>query len=137
MFHFFRAFVAIILFVILVSLLGGCATTDQTFSERYEWSRADTVREIAFQTVNVADGIQTAQIRNRPDLREGSELTAAVLGVKPKPGETALYFASIGVSHFLIAAVLPPKWRKWYQGTTLTYTGATVFRNCEVYDLCL
>jgi hypothetical protein len=74
-----------------------------TYQEPHEWTRADTRREVGFQVVNALDAIQTSMIRDRADLVEGMPLTRSILGDRPDLGETTLYFASMGVSHYIIA----------------------------------
>jgi hypothetical protein len=142
---------AIVGVILLLCTLGGCATVDApareskpcaewpngycTYQGPEQWTRADTRREVAYQIVNALDAIQTSMIRDRPDLVEGMPLTRAVLGAKPDLGDTALYFASMGVSHFIIARLLPPKWRAWYQSGTLAFSSYTVGRNCIEHGL--
>lgn len=111
----------------LAALLGGCASQD--------WTRADTYREVTWQIVNAADGYTTAQIRKSSSVIERQPVTRAILGDEPETGETVLYFTSLGVSHWLVSRMLPSKWRRWWQGGTLVYSGAMVINNCEV-GLC-
>ena len=109
--------------------LTGCASSG-------EWTRADTARELAFVGAIAADAWQTSQIAGRADLVEGEPLARAVLGREPSKSGTAVYFATLGVSHFLIARALPAKWRPWFQSGTLAYEGLIVSRNCMEHDLC-
>lgn len=125
------AVLAAILLVLYLLLACGCTS----IAPRDDWQTDHTVAEVAFQLSNAVDALQTARIRDRDDLREGAPLTRAVLGPKPEARETALYFASVGVSHYLISRILPPKWRPWWQGGTLVYSGATVLNNCTQHGL--
>lgn len=110
-------------------LLTGCASTD--------WTAADTRRELAYQAVNAIDAYQTMHIADRPDLKEGNAITAAIIGDQPSEGEVVTLFASYAVSHWLISRALPPKWRKYWQYGTTGYQGYAVINNCR-HDLpCL
>lgn len=106
-----------------------------TYQEPHEWTRADTRREVGYQVVNALDAIQTSMIRDRADLVEGMPLTRSILGDRPDLGETTLYFASMGVSHYIIARLLPAKWRAWYQSGTLAFSTYTVGSNCVQHRL--
>lgn len=107
----------------------GCATSDN-------WTRQDTQREIAFQLINAADAWQTSQLRGRSDVEEAGRVARVVLGAEPKGGETVMYFATMGVSHYVISRMLPAKWRPWWQRGTVAYAGSVVYGNCNEFDLC-
>lgn len=113
----------------LLPLFTGCAASRT-------WDSGDTQREIAFQVVNLADALQTSQIRKRADLVEGEPVARAFMGREPSARDTAVYFGSLAVSHFVIARLLPDSWRPWFQGGTLVYSGTIVVRNCAEHDLC-
>lgn len=108
-------------------LLQGCAIMQAPD----DWGARDTSLEVAFQIVNAMDATTTARIRDFPELEERSRLTHAALGPNPEPRETAIYFASVGLSHYLIARVLPKKWRPWFQAGSLVYIGEAVDDNCD------
>lgn len=107
-------------------LLQACAV----FHAPDDWRARDTVLEASFQAVNVLDAVTTARIKDSP-WEERSALTRAVIGAKPGANETALYFASVALSHWLIARALPPKWRPWFQAGTTVYVGDAVRTNCR------
>jgi hypothetical protein len=121
-----KAFIAALAFLSMT----GCGMTP-----RDDWSRANTVAEVAFQVSNALDAAQTAQFKDRPDVGESVPLTRALIGESPTTRDTAIYFATMGVSHYLIARMLPAKWRPWFQGGSLIYSSALVYNNCNVYGL--
>lgn len=111
--------------------LTGCGA----LAPRDDWSTDNTVAEVSWQLVNVVDAVQTTQIRERADLIEGENLTRHVLGREPKPADAAMYFATMGISHYLISRALPARWRPWFQGATLVYSGSIVLTNCTEHGL--
>lgn len=109
----------------------GCAVLDTPA----DWTKRDKTLEVAFQAINALDAIQTAHIRHHPHLVESHPIPRSLLGENPNPGETAVYFTTLGLSHFLIARSLPPKWRAWYQGGSILFHGTSVISNCQ-RELC-
>lgn len=119
-------------FILIGSLLlSGCTA----LTKQPELERGELITEAVWQAINVADAITTARIHKTPGVREVNPVTSRVLGEQPDPDEVAVYFATVGLSHFLILKMLPPKWRKFYQGSTLAMGLATVDNNCQL-DLC-
>lgn len=116
---------------ILIFSLSACGT----FTPRDDWSTDATVAEMAWQATNAIDAFQTAEIKNRPDLRESSAMTRRVIGRKPDADDTAVYFASMALSHYLISISLPARWRPWFQGASLLHSGAAVIENCATHRL--
>lgn len=101
-----------------------------------DWTRSDTVRELAFQTVNAADAYQTSRIAGRPDLEEGNAVTRAFIGSRPSGGDVAMYFGTLAISHYLIARALPARWRPYFQVVPTVAQGYTVVQNCAEHGLC-
>ncbi len=112
---------------IAVAGASGCASDN--------WTRADTRRELAYIAVSTIDAVQTSQIRHSP-YEEVDPLGRAVLGAKPSVADTAVYFVSLQMSHYLISRALPPKWRKYWQYATITTGSAYVISNCNLGLLC-
>ena len=115
------------IFCILYVLLGGCGSSN--------WTATDTKYEVAFQTINALDAYSTAQIRHDPALEERAWPTRQLIGSNPAEDEVALLFVTYGISHYLIARALPPKWRRYYQISTMGYSIALVINNCQL-GLC-
>jgi len=80
------------------------------------WTKKDTAWQIGTTALLLIDAGQTADIRNHDDIHEVSPLTHALLGDNPGRTDTAIYFTSAAVIHYAVAAALPPKYRRWYQG---------------------
>ena len=112
-----------LLAVIVAATLSGCAGQD--------WSRRDTAMELSFQVMNAIDGYQTARIKHHPGLREADSITVRILGDQPDAKTTTLYFATRGISHYLIARALPAKWRPWFQSPTMLQSTWYVIHNCR------
>ena len=124
--------------IIMSVLLSGCAVNG-------EWTRQDTILEVSFQVVNAMDAVTTSRIHESPDwhpveingvpyrrrLEESTALTRAVLGPRPSKSDTYMWFATLGLSHWIIARSLPPKWRPWYQGATIGLSSDAVIGNCD------
>ena len=114
------------LFIRLVSLLvlSSCALQS-------DWTPADTRYETVFQIVNTVDAYTTAQIRHNPEVVESAWPTRSIIGSNPTEGNVALLFVTYGISHYVIARCLPPKWRRYYQVGTIGYSSALVINNCQ------
>lgn len=137
--HFKHPVIRFLLHVLVVAVVlvscTGCAVNG-------EWTTRDTVLEATYQVVNAMDAYSTSNIQHLPDVpvpgtnlvrrvEEGSAFTRAIIGPRPSTTDTYLYFATVGLSHWLIARSLPPKWRPWFQGGTALYQGEAVTRNCR------
>ncbi|KKL56134.1 hypothetical protein LCGC14_2248410, partial [marine sediment metagenome] len=66
--------------LLLLALLGGCATT------------TDTKYEIAFQVINAVDAYTTAQIRHTQGVEEENSITRSLIGKQPNETDVALLF---------------------------------------------
>ena len=116
--------------------LSGCAVNGH-------WSSHDTALEISYQVVNAMDALSTARIADTPDwtpvhgtnyirrIEEQAPVTRTVLGPRPSKSDTYIFFATMGVSHWLIARSLPQKWRPWFQGSTTLLAADAVIGNCD------
>lgn len=89
----------------LLLTVSGCASSGH-------WSRADTYREMAFVGVMALDWSTTLTIADHPgNWREINP----ILGEHPSRGKVNTYFASAIAGHAIIAYLLPPKYRVWWQ----------------------
>ena len=136
-----RVAVLLVLALFVLSMCTGCAVNG-------DWSRRDTVLEVSWQVVNVLDAVSTSRLEDSPDwtllndgtgrrrrLEEASPITRAVIGPRPSKEDVYMWMATVGISHWLIARSLPPKWRPWYQGASILVSGEAVIGNCE-HGLC-
>lgn len=101
-----------------------------------DWTRADTHREVAYQIANLADALQTRTYRDNPYVYEANDFTAQFIGREPNDRDTALYFGTLAISHYLIARALPAKWRSYFQYSTAAYATYTVYNNCSEFRVC-
>ena len=111
--------------IAILVLLTGCAG----------WSEKDTQYEIAYQVVNAADAYTTARMRHIDGIEEKNTFTQALIGSQPKESDVALLFFTYGISHYMISAALPERWRRFYQVSTLSYSSYLVINNCRL-GLC-
>jgi hypothetical protein len=113
----------VVLFALFTS---GCAALDKP-----KMSGADWTMEAVWQAANIADGVTTSRIQRYPDVYEANPIARGVLGENPATRDTILYFATLGLSHYLIARSLPPKWRKMFQSGTTVMSIRAVENNCD------
>ena len=119
-----------------VLALGGCASLDPARDWRdHSWTRGDTYAEVTWQFINVVDAVQTAQIADTPGVVEANPVTRSVLGPEPSKSGTAMYFATLGVSHFLISRLLPASWRPYWHNSTIMLGSVNAIRNCTEFNL--
>jgi len=110
--------VRIAAFVLLLAVCG-CAHAE-------EWSRADTARQAAYTALHLADWAQTRYITtHRQDFVE----TNAMLGERPSLGRINNYFAATLAGHYAISALLPTKYRPYWQYGTITIEAYFVLHN--------
>ncbi len=112
--------------LLLTVFFSGCSSA---------WTQTDTQYEIAFQAVNAVDAYTTSRIRHTDTVVESNQITRSLIGRQPDGRDTALLFITYGVSHYIIARVLPKKLRRFYQVSTTVYSAALVIENCDL-GLC-
>lgn len=93
------------------------------------WTKADTARQVAYTAILAIDAGQTADIQNHDDLVEKNPVISGMFGDNPTSGQTASYFVAAGVAHYAVAAMLKPKYRKYWQTVTLSVNSAVVANN--------
>ena len=113
--------------ILLAPAISGCASDS--------WTKTDTKYEIAFQVINAADAYTTSRIRHTYGVEEMNPITRAIVGSQPNETDVALLFITYGISHYVIATVLPAKWRRFYQVGTTLYSASLVIENCNL-GLC-
>lgn len=94
-----------------------------------DWTRADTMREAAYQIVAAVDWAQTRSIA-RPD--SGFDEINPFLGKKPSAAAVNTWFAAGAVAHAAISYALPPDYRRWWQYASLAFEGAFVAHNLRL-----
>ena len=96
------------------------------------WTRADTMLELSYVAVALADAMTTADIRNHDDIEEQGVLARAALGANPNPGPTAAYFAGAMAIHYSISRALPRDYRRVWQMVTVAVNGGIVANNISL-----
>lgn len=83
--------------------------------QKNDWTHTDTALQLSYTALHIADWGQTLDIENHANAYE----TNPILGRSPSRGEINTYFASTLALHWLIARVLPQKWRSQFQLGTI------------------
>jgi len=112
--------------IILVLLI--MATSTAQAWELEEWRTEDTVRQAVISTLLVADWAQTRDIAAKCD--EGLYYeTNPFLGKCPSDAEVSRYMLTHLVTNYLVARVLPQKYRSAFQYVYIGYEGEAVYHN--------
>jgi len=104
----------IFLLALLSLFVTGCAN----------WSRTDTVRELAWQGLNAVDYGQTKGILKGEEAGTCQELNPFI-----KKDNVEAWFIGGALAHWGISAALPRKYRNWWQNTSLVVTFGLVLSN--------
>ena len=113
--------------VVAALLLQGCAVLEAPG----DWNARDTALEATFQASNLMDAVTTARIQDTPGIIETTPFARELLGRNPGTTETAVYFGTVALSHYVIARSLPKKWRPWFQAGSIIHSSEAVIRNCD------
>jgi len=71
-----------------------------------EWTRGDTYREAAFQTLNIIDWGQTRYIAQNPDRFYEKDYSGLIGSNHPTTERIDIVMSEIAVSHFIISKAL-------------------------------
>jgi hypothetical protein len=94
-----------------------------------EWTRVDTAYEAGCVAALALDWGQTLDIQRCIASRHDTRETNAIIGPHPSRAAVNCYFGAVIVGHVLTAALLPPRYRRTFQGATLGLELAVVGRN--------
>lgn len=97
-------------------LLALLLVSSSAFAEN--WTTNDSLRESAFQVLNVIDWGQTRYVAEHPSRYEETE-SAWAIGHHPTTGRVDAYMAQTAVLHFAISYLLPRDWRTALQYITI------------------
>lgn len=111
-----------ILFLIAICL-AGCASND--------WTRRDTIGELAVVGTLAIDAYQTAQFQHHEDQQEIGWVRG-ICGAKPSSACSYEYFGTVALTHWLIAKMLPESWRAYWQGGVIAVQAVTVVHNASL-----
>lgn len=96
-----------IIFIILLSIT---ILYPLSHVEAGDWTKEDTLRQIAYSTVHIIDWKQTLYLVEH-NIPEGNP----ILGLYPSEGKVNTYFFTTLIGHTAISYILPPKFRKTWQ----------------------
>lgn len=111
-----------ILFLIAICL-AGCASND--------WSRRDTIGELAVVGTLAIDAYQTAQFQHHEDQQEIGWVRG-ICGAKPSSACSYEYFGTVAISHWLIAKLLPATWRRYWQAGAVAVEIPVIYSNTRL-----
>ena len=104
------------LVILALSCITGCAHQD-------DWTRQDTVGQVAVWSAMAIDAYNTSQIQYRDGWEEQGPLARPILGSQPSTEGTILYFSTLAITNYLIARSLPSEWRPyWHTFTFIDHT---------------
>ena len=95
-----------------------------------KWSTQDKALEGTYQVLHFVDWRQTRYIAKNPD--DYYEKYNKLLGEHPSTTEVDIYFISTAILHPIITHYLPKEWRPYWQGITISISGACVVNNFAV-----
>jgi hypothetical protein len=109
-------------------LLTGCVQFDR------QWSTENRRLEVAYQVIHAADAVQTLQMTNRSDLKEGN--SAWLLGEHPSAGKVWVWYLGTAYAHTFVTDALDeraPRWvcRAW-QVVTIGDAANAVYGNYQL-----
>ena len=91
-------------------------------------TRADTAREIVYQSLAAIDWMQTQDIARHYGYHE----TNIILGKHPNNARINTYFALTGIAHYAVATMLPEKYRAPFQYISIGVEVGAVYNNWSV-----
>ena len=114
-------------YVIMVVLLLSLVHYDAIAADK--WSTQDKALQATYFTLKFIDWRQTRYIAKHPD--DYYELNP-ILGQHPSTTEVDIYFATTAILNTVITHYLPSKYRPWWQGVSITVSGACVINNFAI-----
>jgi hypothetical protein len=93
------------------------------------WNEDDSYRQWMYLTAHTMDWLQTRYIATHSDIYYESN---PVLGREPKQETVDAYFFSTAVLHSWIAYSLHPRYRKWFQYSTIVMETGYVGHNISL-----
>jgi hypothetical protein len=100
--------------VLVASLLLSAPDAETSYTLARGWDAADTTLELSFVAAVAVDWQQTRWVL----AHRGHEENPLIGHHPSKARFNALVLTSV-VGHAAVSAILPPGWRRWWQGVTL------------------
>ncbi len=94
-----------------------------------DWTKADTLREVAWQGIHIMDWGTTLDMARQPD--KYHEINP-ILGKHPSVGKVNLYMGLSAIGHMAVSYALPEKIRPYWQYITIGISSACVINNFNV-----
>ncbi len=94
-----------------------------------DWTKEDTMREVAWGVIHVIDWGQTLEAARQPD--KYHELNP-ILGRHPSIGNVNVYMGLSAIGHLGISYILPKKIRPYWQWVSIGVSGACIINNFNV-----
>ncbi len=117
------------LLILLASLILALAFLFPESCRADEWKKADYLLEGSWIALHVLNWGTTLDIADNPGRYHEMN---PIMGRHPSRGRVNLYFAGTTVAHVLTSALLPKKWREYFQVGSIAVTGG-----CLGWDLSL
>ena len=114
---------------ILVTAVAGILLFSSSAIAADKWSKRDKNLELTYQALKFIDWRQTRYIAKNSD--KYYEMNP-ILGKHPSVDKVDAYFIGTAILHPIITHFLPKEYRPWWQGITITLSGACVINNVIV-----
>ena len=90
-----------------------------------DWTKEDYTLQAASTVLHIADWLQTRDIATRDDFIEINP----ILGNNPSIGEVNTYFATTLIASWIVADLLSPKYRTYFQCIYIGVEAKCVYSN--------
>lgn len=94
-----------------------------------EWSKTDIALQAVYTTLHVIDWGQTLSATNNPDKYHE---TNVILGKYPSRANINYYMGTTLLLHTAATALMPEKYRVWFQAITIGVEGFSVITNYNI-----
>lgn len=94
-----------------------------------DWTKEDTAWQASYTAVLAADCAQTRWGASHPrEFEEGNKL----IGPHPSKGKIDNICLAVALGHFGISYALPPKYRRFWQFSSIVVEATVVFHNASL-----
>lgn len=99
-----------------------------------EWSSGDIYREVAWQTLNIIDELQTEyDVARNPNIYEEVGAARNFIGAHPSVDQVRIYFIASALVHYVISDALRHGWRDTFQYATIWIESDVTGRNVQIH----
>ena len=125
------ALVCFLLLFVTSSAFAWSPSADKTLEKEARWDHWDTAIELAYFAAHIADWGQTRSIANHCQVGTYYE-TNPILGECPTVQTVNAYFLGTALLHAGVAYMLPKKYRRIFQSTTIAAQVGVVSSNASI-----